>query len=118
MTEPDSRVLKVVLTGARLTATSENELSARLQAKFKLTPEQSADLLKGRRVVKRGIDGVSATKLANALRGLGLEAVIEESKRAQKSEAAGQASAAAVAASPATIAAGSQPASAAAESAA
>jgi len=76
----DMRVLKVVLTGARLTETSEDELCARLQAKFKLTPEQSADLLKGRRVVKRGIDGVSATKLANALRTLGLEAVIEESR--------------------------------------
>jgi Zn-dependent protease with chaperone function len=118
MTEPDSRALKVVLTGGRLTETSEDELSARLQAKFKLTPEQSADLLKGRRVVKRGIDGVSATKLANALRSLGLEAVIEESKSAQKSEAAGQASAATVAASPATIAAGARAVSAAAESAA
>jgi Zn-dependent protease with chaperone function/signal recognition particle subunit SEC65 len=80
MTELDARVLKVVLTGGRLTDVSEDELSTRLQAKFKLTPEQSAELLKGRRVVKRGIDSASATKLANALRALGLEAVIEESR--------------------------------------
>jgi Zn-dependent protease with chaperone function len=87
MTEPDTRVLKVVLTGGRLTDSGEDELCARLQAKFKLTPDQSADLLKGRRVVKRGIDGVSATKLANALRVLGLDAVIEESKSAARARA-------------------------------
>src|SRR5262245_5396232 len=71
---------QVKLTGARLAPASEEELSARLQARFKLTPEKSAAMLKGRCVIMRGLDPTSADKLVKRLREIGLEAVSEDVK--------------------------------------
>jgi Zn-dependent protease with chaperone function len=80
MTRPNAHLLQVALTGKRLATANDAELLARLQTRFKLSQTQSAALLKGRCVVKRGIDRASAQKLVAVLAELGLEAVIEETR--------------------------------------
>jgi Zn-dependent protease with chaperone function len=78
MNRPDVRLLQVALTGTRLASCSEEELLVRLKTRFKLTEAQGAAMLKGRCIVKRGIDAASARKLAGVLGELGLQAVVEE----------------------------------------
>jgi Zn-dependent protease with chaperone function len=78
MTPPDGRLLQVALTGTRLAPCSDEELLLRLQAKFKLSAAQGAAMLKGRCIVKKGIDAAAAAKMAAVLHELGLQAVIEQ----------------------------------------
>ncbi len=77
MTRPEVRLLQVTLTGARLAPCSDDELNARIQNRFKVSQAQSAAMLKGRCVVKRGVDDASAGKLIAVLKELGLEAIVE-----------------------------------------
>ena len=78
MMRSDVRLLQVALTGTRLAPCSEDELLVRLKTRFKLSDAQGAAMLKGRCIVKRGIDVASASKLAAVLGELGLQAVVEE----------------------------------------
>jgi Zn-dependent protease with chaperone function len=78
MTRPDGPLLQVALTGARLAPYSDDELLVRLKTRFNVSEAQGAAMLKGRCIVKRGIDATSARKLADLLGGLGLQAVVEE----------------------------------------
>lgn len=78
MTRPDARPLQVALTGTRLAPCADDELLARLKDRFKLSDAQAVAMLKGRCVVKRGIDAAAARKLVAVLGELGLEAVVEE----------------------------------------
>ena len=77
MTRSDARLLQVALTGTRIAPCSDDELLARLKTRFKLSDAQSAAMLKGRCIVKRGVDAVSAEKLLSVLREMGLQAVVE-----------------------------------------
>lgn len=78
MNSPDSRRWQVALTGTRLASRSDEELLARLKAKFRVSEEQGAAMLKGRCVVKRDIDASSARKLVEVLGEIGLQAVSRE----------------------------------------
>jgi hypothetical protein len=78
MIRSDVRLVQVALTGTRLALGSDEELLVRLKSRFKLSEVQAAAMLKGRCIVKRGIDAASARKLAALLCDLGLQAVIEE----------------------------------------
>lgn len=78
MNRSEVRQLQVSVTGTRLKPCSDEELLRRLMTKFKLTETQGALMLKGRCVVKRGVDAASARKFVVALSELGLQAVVEE----------------------------------------
>lgn len=78
MNRPELSLLQVTLTGTRLKPASDAELLARLAARFKLTEAQSASMLKGRCIIKRGVGAASANKLVAVLGELGLQAVVEE----------------------------------------
>jgi Zn-dependent protease with chaperone function len=78
MNSPDPRRLQVTLTGTRLGACGDEELHARLKATFRVSDAQAAAMLKGRCVVKRGLEAPSARKLVEMLREVGLQAVVEE----------------------------------------
>jgi hypothetical protein len=81
MNSPDPRRLQVTLTGTRLGACGDEELHARLKATFRVSDAQAAAMLKGRCVVKRGLEAPSARKLVEMLREVGLQAVVEEIRR-------------------------------------
>jgi len=78
MVRSDVRLQQVALTGARLSSCGDDALLARLRARFKVSEAQGAAMLKGRCVVKRGIDTASATKLVAVLAEMGLQAVAED----------------------------------------
>lgn len=69
---------QVTLLGTRLKDISAEEQIALLRAKLKLSPEQAAYLLQGRRTVKRNIDRPAAERLVSIFAQAGLKAVIEE----------------------------------------
>jgi Zn-dependent protease with chaperone function len=78
MTRLDARQFQVALTGTRLAPCTDEELLVRLRNRFKLSDAQGAAMLKGTRIVKRGIDAASARTLVAVLGELGLEAVAQE----------------------------------------
>lgn len=100
MTRPDARPFQVALTGTRLEPCADDELLVRLKDRFKLPDAQAVAMLKGRCVVKRGIDAPSARKLVAVLGEMGLEAVAEE-MRVQLAQSSSRAAAPSVNAAPA-----------------
>jgi len=68
---------QVILTGRRLDSAGDAELSYRLQTQFRLGAGQAAQLLSGRRVIKRAVDLQEAARLAGLLRRCGLESAVE-----------------------------------------
>jgi Zn-dependent protease with chaperone function len=80
MNRSDGPLVQVALTGTRLAQRSDQELLAGLKTRFNLSEQQSAMLLRGRCVVKRGVDVASAEKLRAVLGEIGLEAVVENLK--------------------------------------